>query len=181
MKLTIPSSCVVACICEGSAEKAIMDTLLDNDRLIFTREQLLGEEIIPRISVREFEKKYLRFEFEKKIIIMRVIDSRNEQFNLSKAYRCQIEVINVITAPEIEMLIIASKDKLLDYQKRRMKPSDYCKSVLKMRDVKSFKCVKAYFSDPDYLVESILKYQHYHKQKPKEASLFDLLKQEHTT
>ena len=30
-----------ACICEGSAENAIMDILLDNDLLIFTREEML--------------------------------------------------------------------------------------------------------------------------------------------
>lgn len=35
-----------ACICEGSAEKAIMDILLDNDLLIFTREEMLEEEVI---------------------------------------------------------------------------------------------------------------------------------------
>ena len=32
-----------ACICEGSAENAIMDILLDHDLLIFTREEMLGE------------------------------------------------------------------------------------------------------------------------------------------
>ena len=29
-----------ACICEGSAENAIIDILLDNDLLIFTREEM---------------------------------------------------------------------------------------------------------------------------------------------
>lgn len=32
-----------ACICEGSAENAIIDILLDNDLLIFTREEMLEE------------------------------------------------------------------------------------------------------------------------------------------
>lgn len=31
----------VACICEGAAEKAIIDILLDNDLLIFSREKML--------------------------------------------------------------------------------------------------------------------------------------------
>ena len=35
-----------ACICEGSAEKAIMNILLDNDLLIFKREELLEEEVL---------------------------------------------------------------------------------------------------------------------------------------
>lgn len=32
-----------ACICEGAAESAIMDVLLDNNLLIFDREDLLEE------------------------------------------------------------------------------------------------------------------------------------------
>ena len=35
-----------ACICEGSAERAIIDILLDNDLLIFTRDEMLEEEVI---------------------------------------------------------------------------------------------------------------------------------------
>ena len=34
-----------ACICEGSAEAAIVDILVDNDLLIFTREEMLNEEL----------------------------------------------------------------------------------------------------------------------------------------
>lgn len=36
----------VACICEGAAEKAIIDILLDNDLLIFSREKMLEEKIL---------------------------------------------------------------------------------------------------------------------------------------
>lgn len=35
-----------ACICEGSAENAIMDILLDHDLLIFSREEMLDEKVI---------------------------------------------------------------------------------------------------------------------------------------
>ena len=31
-----------ACICEGSAEEAIIDILVDNDLLIFKREEMYG-------------------------------------------------------------------------------------------------------------------------------------------
>ena len=37
---------LVACICEGSAEKAIMRLLLENDRLIFKTENLLDEDVL---------------------------------------------------------------------------------------------------------------------------------------
>lgn len=35
-----------ACICEGSAEEAIIDILVDNDLLIFKREEMLEERVI---------------------------------------------------------------------------------------------------------------------------------------
>ena len=38
----------IACICEGSAEEAIMDILLDHDLLIFSREDLLEERVQPQ-------------------------------------------------------------------------------------------------------------------------------------
>ena len=43
-----------ACICEGSAENAIMDILLDNDLLIFTREELLEEKVMSKIRKGEY-------------------------------------------------------------------------------------------------------------------------------
>ena len=55
-----------ACICEGSAENAIMDILLDNDLLIFTREEML-EEVIRCRDGKRFEEKYLRKDFLEKI------------------------------------------------------------------------------------------------------------------
>ena len=52
------------------------------------------------------EEKYLRKGFLEKISVIRILDSRRENFKLSKAYEQKVDVINVITAPEIEMLII---------------------------------------------------------------------------
>ena len=177
MKVDILNTSFIACICEGGAEMVIMNILLDNDLLIFDREQLIDENVIPRTSVKEFEKRYLRREFDQKILILRIIDSRGEEFNLSKAYRCQVDVINVITAPEIEMLVIVSKDRYKDFCKSGIKkPSDYCKSILKIKNIKSPVFLEKYFADPNFLVKSIKEYNRIHKQKSNEASLYDLLK-----
>lgn len=129
------------------------------------------------MKVAEFQRRYLRREYEQKILILRVIDSRREEFKLSKAYRCQVEIINVITAPEIEILIIASKKQYDEYCKSGYKkPSEYCKSKLGLKNVKSPDFIKLYFEDPDFLVESIKEYHRVHKQKKDEASLYDLIK-----
>ena len=101
----------IACICEDSAEQAIMELLLEKNRLIFSDDWLLSGEIIRCRNAKMFEMTYLRKGFNEKITILRILDSRSEQFTLSKAYVEKIEIINVITAPEIEMLIIMNEGK----------------------------------------------------------------------
>ncbi len=177
MELDILKTSLIACICEGGAETVIMDILLDNGLLIFNREQLIEEKILPRTSVKDFERYYLRREYDQKIVILRIIDSRREEFNLNKAYRCQVDVINVITAPEIEMLIIAGKKKYKEFcRSKTKKPSEYCKSILKMKNVKSPSFIKEYFGDTSFLLKSIKEYHRVHKQSNNEIALFDLLK-----
>ena len=102
---------IKACICEGAAEAAIIDVLLDNDLLIFQREEMLDEGVIRCRDGKTFETRYLRKGFNELISVIRILDSRRENFKLSKAYENKVDVINVITAPEIEMLIIFNEDK----------------------------------------------------------------------
>ena len=49
-----------ACICEGAAESAIMDILLDAELLVFSREEMLEEAVIRCRDGKKFEQKYLR-------------------------------------------------------------------------------------------------------------------------
>lgn len=46
-----------ACICEGSAENAIIDILLDHELLIFSREEMLEEEVIRCREGKKIEEK----------------------------------------------------------------------------------------------------------------------------
>lgn len=165
-----------ACICEGAAENAIMDVLLDNDLLIFSREEMLEEKVIRCREGKKFEQKYLRKGFTGKISVIRILDSRRENFKISKAYEHKIDVINVITAPEIEMLIIFAENKYKEFKKSGKKPSDFCKENLRMADVKSYDYVSAYFSNSDMLVGAIIKYHQMSKIPKGEYTLLDLLK-----
>lgn len=166
----------VACICEGSAEEVIINILLDNDLLIFGREQLLEEKPIRERKGSAFEAKYLRKGFDGKITVFRILDSRGEAFKVSKAYQHKVDIINVITAPEIEMLIIFNEDAYNDFKKSGKKPSAYCKENLKMRHVKESQFVRDYFSDADILVEAIKTYHSKSKIKKGEYTLLDILK-----
>lgn len=46
-----------ACICEGAAENAVMDILLDADLLVFSREEMLEEAVIRCREGNKFEQK----------------------------------------------------------------------------------------------------------------------------
>ncbi|MCM1143570.1 MAG: hypothetical protein NC318_09970 [Blautia sp.] len=165
-----------ACICEGASENAIMDILLDNGLLIFTREEMLEEEVLRCRNAKRFEEKYLRKGFADKITVIRILDSRREKFKLSKAYERKVDVINVITAPEIEMLIILREDKYKEFKKSGKKPSDFCKEDLNMPGVKAYDFVKNYFRDSDKLVAAIKRYHEISKIRKGEYTLLDLLR-----
>lgn len=165
-----------ACICEGAAEAAIIDILVDNELLIFNREEMLDESVIRSRSAKKFEERYLRKGFKDQISVIRILDSRREDFRLSKAYAYKVDVINIITAPEIEMLIIHNEGAYDHFRRSGKKPSEFCKTDLGMHDVKSYDFVKDYFSDPYILLKAIKEYRRTANISKGEYSLFDLLK-----
>ncbi len=88
-------------------------------------------------------------------------------------------IINVVTSPEIEMLLILAEDKYEEYMKKSssMSPSVFCKQVLKMKDkIKSREFVREYFADIDMLVSTIQEYKKKRILKKGEIYLADLLK-----
>lgn len=165
-----------ACICEGAAESAIIDILVDNDLLIFTREEMLEESVIRCRTAKKFEERYLCKEFDNQISVIRILDSRREDFRLSKAYANKVDVINIITAPEIEMLIIHNERAYERFKRSGKKPSEFCKIDLRMHDVKSYDFVKNYFSAPQTLVNAIGEYRRTANIPKGEYSLSDLLR-----
>ena len=139
-----------ACICEGSAEEAIIDILVDNDLLILNREEMLEERVIRCRSAKRFEERYLRKGFEEQISVIRILDSRREKFRLSKAYE--------------------------QFKRSGKKTSEFCKTNLRMHDVKSYDFVKQYFSTPQLLVKAIKEYRRTANIPKGEYSLSDLLR-----
>ncbi len=85
-------------------------------------------------------------------------------------------MINVITAPEIEMLIIFAEKKYQEFKKSKKKPSIFCKEDLKMSSVKSYDYVKNCFADARVLVAAIKKYNEISKVPKGEWTLLDILK-----
>lgn len=166
----------IACICEGAAEQAVIELLLDANKLVFTYDDLLENEIIRCRGAKNFEQRYLRMGFTEKITVLRILDSRRENFQLSAPYAPKIDVVNVITAPEIEMLVIINEGKYSEYKRSGEKPSTFCKTALKHGDVKSADFLKKYFSDVETLVAAIREYKRISRIPNGEYALADLLK-----
>ena len=165
-----------ACICEGSSEQAIIELLIEDGRLIFSYEDLLEEQVLRCRDAKTFEERYLRKGFDDKITVFRILDSRREKFRLRPVYADKVSVVNVITAPEIEMLLILSEGKYTDFKKKKQKPSDFCKKVLHHKDVKSYEFIRNYFADTEKLVAAIREYKRITQRHKDELTLADLLK-----
>lgn len=167
----------VACICEGGAERTIIDILINNNKLIFNYEDLLENELIRIRSGEDFQKKYLRKQFSEPITIIRILDSHNENFKISKLYEDKVKVINIVTAPEIELLIIIKENKYKEYSKVKstQKPSEFCKNVLGYKNVKKENFIREYFYNIDDLIDSIREYKRLSRTNKNEYTLADLL------
>ena len=144
----------IACLCEGTAEQIIMELLLDAGRLQFTYDNLLEGEVLRCRKAKTFEERYLRKGFTEGITVLRILDSRRENFKLSKAYEHKVKVVNIITAPEIEMLVIFKEGKYNEFKRARKKPSEFCVVDLGFKDVKS----ATFLSPPSPLPPPFLSY-----------------------
>jgi hypothetical protein len=87
--IQLPQGPYVLCICEGTAEEAIIDLLLDNDMLQFSRSQLINNHKVTRIrKVRDIETQFLNIDYsDRGLIILRILDSKRVfQGNLQGQY-----------------------------------------------------------------------------------------------
>ena len=72
--------------------------------------------------------------------------------------------------------IIHSEGKYDAFKRSGKKPSDFCKTDLRMHDVKSYDFVKDYFSNQQVLINAIKEYRRTANVPKGEYSLSDLLK-----
>lgn len=175
---------LVASICEGNAELEIIEALLENELLKFTREELLDEEVFTKTmrSPRLLESRYLSQELEhgQKVEVIRVLDSRTENYRIQSPYTEKVagEVITCLTRPEIEILLILAEDKFEEYKRSGLKPSDFCKQCIpafKRKKIKGSGFVSSYFSDVSKLLKVLEKYHQIRGDKS-ELSIWSLLK-----
>jgi len=121
-------------ICEGAAEKNILELLINNENISFkfTDEQIESAIILSSAyrKPEKFQTEYLTMDYdEKKITIFILLDKNNFNFTIKNdLYARKIRnIYYLITAPELEMLMIHGLNKYKDFQKVKSntKPSTF--------------------------------------------------------
>ena len=168
----------VLCICEGTAEEVIMDILLENKCLVFEKDDLLDEEVTRIRTASAIQTKFLNREFQRQVNILRILDSRREQFHLGPLYRERFPVYEIYTRPEIEMLMVWAENQYHAFRNSGKKPSDYIQGLYPHQRIKSQEFIKRYFRSSDRLLRSICLYHHDHGHQS-EYGLYHLLKDEY--
>lgn len=162
----------IICACEGNAEEAIINLLLDHDKLCFKREALIRGKCTQLRKSKDIANEYLNQEFERGIVILRILDRDKENFTLPRPYNMnkRISVINVVTKPEIEILHIKALGLEQDFEhckrlKKDVKPSEFLQGYFskqknaRIKNVKSMEFSKALYADGiDKLLDAIKRY-----------------------
>ncbi len=181
--ITMMNDCdLLYLLCEGPTEVTIMNILLSNDKLIFTYSDLAEFEPLHIRKASDFERDYLN-KRSGKVKIIRILDSRNINnlaFKLSKAYSDKVEVINCVTSPEIEMLMIIALGKYDEFSKKFksfLKPSEYVSQILGVSNPKNAKVIMSFFSDCDVLCRAIQEYSRVTRKAKGIHHISELLKQ----
>jgi len=169
-------------ICEGSAERVIIEKLLEADKLIISKQQAILDSIENRPTTtcrkaKKVQETFLEYDYDGPVAIVRIIDSLQEKFKLSSPYN-KIPVYSFYTRPEIEMLAIIKENQYDQYNQNRKsyKPSDFCKQKLNLSKIKQEKFLQNYWNDPEEICKCIQTYNQKHSPKKGEHSLADLLK-----
>ena len=155
-------------MCEGPNELEIINILLDNDCLRFTRDNLLGLEAYHARQIKGSSVVQIALNmYPGKVEVLRIGDKLNEKLQIPKDYADKIiSVEKYCTKPELEMLLIISEGLTKEFEK--VKSNEKAKTFAK-RNVKcgrrSYKndtsfYTEYYGNDVKKLVASIKEYRH---------------------
>ncbi len=172
-------------MCEGSNELEIMRILLNNDKLIFGEDELIG---LTPYHARQLSNSQVRTELNmyprNDVLVMRIGDVQNDTFKIPNDYKKKIvEVRKYCTKPELEMLLIISEGLVSEFDKikSKMSPKEFAKKHIKCGRRKydnSTQFYRDYYgTNPDKLVKAIKEYKRIKGvHKKAEQYLADLLK-----
>ncbi|HBK02771.1 MAG TPA: GNAT family acetyltransferase [Clostridiales bacterium] len=171
-------------MCEGPNELKVINLLLDNDKLKFTRDDLLDMRPFHARQLTSPQLKPALDAYHGEIEIYRIGDKMSDTLKIPKELSPTVKLqAKFCTKPELEMLFIIAENKVQDFEKvkAKQKPKDFCKKNVVFNRKKydnSTAFYEDYFSTRiNLLISAITEYHRTHgKHKKDEGYLFDLLK-----
>lgn len=173
-------------MCEGSNELEVMRILLDNDKLVFGEDDLIGLEPYHarQIASSGQVKTQLNMYPGNDVLVMRIGDVQNETLRIPEDYKEKIiKVEKYCTKPELEILLIISEGLVAEFEKTKssVSPKRFAKQNVscgrRKYDNSSQFYSDYYGMNPDALVEAIREYKRIKgTHKKDELYLADLLK-----
>lgn len=158
--------------CEGTAEQVAVEILLEADALVFPEADVVGVTRLRKAA--DIQAEYLNYDYDWPVCVIRVLDSRKERFKLGNLYVDRFPVASFVTHPEMEVLVIIREGAWGRWHGSHVKPSDFCKQELGMREVKREGFLRGYW-DAGSLVAAAREYRRLSKIPKGELCLADLI------
>lgn len=164
----ILSSRFVLFSCEGTAEGVVVQVLYDNDLLIVPRERVVKDALIVdrpytrKRKASEIANDYFSMNYEtagaEGLAVARIVDSNAPKFEFPKRRQNGTKVLNFVTRPEIEMLVIHAEGAYRDWgnatrRDRQLRPNEFCKQRLGLDKIKEKDFLEEYWGNGEKLVK----------------------------
>ena len=171
-------------MCEGRNEKAIMNLLLDANKLKITRDDLI--ELTP-FNVRQLSNPTIISmlkNYNKEVAILRVGDSQRDKLIIPNELKDIVSpnrIYKYCTLPEIEILLIINEGLYNEFLKSNDKPKEFAKKHIVYNKTK-YNQLSEFFVDYyggkriHNLIDNLKKYKHLKKHNKNDLYMVDLLK-----
>lgn len=172
-------------LCEGANEELIINILLENNKLIIDKNDLIG---LRPYNVRQLSNPTIKSElkiYNKQVTVIRIGDKQNDRFPIPIELKDIVKKENIFkycTLPEFEILLIINENKYRDFcNSSEKKPKIYAKKNIiynKVRYNQTSKFIYDYYSGKRIknLIENLNEYKRIKRHKREELYLADLLK-----
>lgn len=152
--------------CEGTAEKVIIQRLVEDARLLVPEEHVVRDlddrPYTDDRTVKKIQRDFLGFNYPHGLMIVRIVDVNPGSFVLPRLYREQVLVRDVVTRSEIEVLVLVREGAYQDWyqhgKSKGLSPSQWCIQHLGLKAIKTRGFLEDYWSDPKVLVKAIRDY-----------------------
>lgn len=171
-------------MCEGANEEKLLELLLDNNKLVITRDDLIGRK---PYHIRGLDNPYIKSElrrYNKEVLIYRIGDKQNDKLKIPVELKDIVFKKNIYkycTKPELEVLIIINEKQYRDFLKSKMSPKEYAKKNIKYNK-KYYDNATQFYAEYyggrriKFLVDNLIEYKRIKKHNSDELYLSELLK-----